>query len=276
MSDHYRPHLISRTLVPALCLALIGLSSCHLHVDLEDHPYPLPFEPPDEPDADPSVEDVPELPDDADTPSRGPALLISEVMIRPSTPPVSPLELGEYIEIFNAGDVPIDPLDLIIEVVETNDRIYVDRLVSSPEEEEIVTNLKPIPPGGFFLFLREDHPYYDITDHLDEGTYYEYGRWHRSIPLSNFSRTLRLIEVQGELRFRIHHEIGWRQGFLVDLEGISSTRLDIRENIAFGLRSGVDEREDAERPDSWCYHLEGFSSGPLLGSPGRTSPASCL
>jgi hypothetical protein len=251
-----------------------ALSACHLSIDLEDYPYPLPFE---SPDLGEDAQDAEISPDsDVPDPTPGPLLLFSELMIRPSSPPGSQDELGEYIEIYNAGDVPIDPRDLVIELRETNDRIYVDRLVASPEEEAVVAGLRDIQPGEFFVFLREDHPHYQITAQLEEGMYYEYGRWHRSIPLSNSSLTLRLIEFHGEFRFRIHHEIGWRDGFLVDIDGISSTRLDIRENIGFGLRRDIQDLDSARRPEHWCYHLLGFSDGPLLGSPGVPSPTSCL
>lgn len=246
--------------------------SCHLGIDLDDYGYPIPFDP------GPSEADV-GFEDDVDIdegPSLGPILLITELMIRPSPPPGSTQELGEYIEIYNAGDEAIDPRDLVIEIIETNDRIYIDRLVSTTEEAAVVSSLKPIEPGQFFVFLRQDHSYYGMSDVLETGRYYEYGRWHRSIPLGNFSRTLRLLEIRGEFEFHIHHEVGWRQGSLVDLDGIYTSRLDIRENIALGLRPGITTTKQAADPANWCYHLQRFGDGPLLGSPGRRTPESCL
>ena len=260
-------HLLQLSLFAAL------LAGCNLAVDLENHPYPLPYEPLPEPDA--GQADVEEE-DGTRAPRIGSRLLISELMIRPGPPPDSTLELGEYIELYNAGDVAIDPRNLVIEILETNDRIYVDRLVASPEEEAVVSGLKMIEPGEFFVFVREDHDHYKITADLPDGTFYEYGRWHRSIPLSNFSRTLRLIELYGDFRTFTHHQVGWRDGFLVDLDGVSTVRLDIRQNIAFGLRPGVTDPVEARRPENWCYHLLGFGSGPLLGSPGKPTPSSCL
>lgn len=266
---------IHRSFLLSLAAALLLCGGCNLAIDVEDHPYPQPFVEPPEEDAG-TVKDVETDTADASPPTKGPVLLITELMIRPSTPPGESQELGEYIEIYNAGDEPIDPRDLMIELLETNDRIYVDRLISSPEEEAVVTGLRPIEPGGYFIFLRQDDPYYEITESLEEGTYYEYGRWHRSIPLSNFSRTLRLLELRGEFQFHIHHEVGWRQGYLSDLDEISQTRLDIRENIAFGLRPDITDAVKAADPNNWCYHLQRFSDGPLLGSPGRRTPDTCL
>lgn len=243
--------------------------------DLDSYPYPVAL--PDDLNQNEAVDED----GDADEPDEevlreGPRLLITEVMIRPSPPPHSHVELGEYIEVKNVGDEPIHPRDIVIEVLETNDRIYIDRLITSPEEEEAVSSIGLLYPGEYFLFLREDDPFYGITDVLAAGTYYEYGRWHRSISLSNFSRTLRLLEIKPNFTFEIHHEIGWRQGFLSDLEEISPIRLDIREDIAFGLRRGVEDPEAVGDPANWCYHLQRFSDGPLVGSPGRRTPDSCL
>ena len=256
----------------SLLLLSTFVGACNLAIDLESYPYPAPFvADPFEPDA--SIqEDVFSEPE----PRLGPQLLITELMIRPSTPPDSNVELGEYIEIYNAGDESIHPRDIVIEILETNDRIYVDRLISSPLEQDAVNALQPIEPGGYFLFLRQDDPYYQITDVLKRGSYYEYGRWHRSITLSNFSRTLRLLEVRDDFSFQIHHQLRWRQGYLVDLDEDSPLRLPIREDIAFGLRPSVDDPAAAADPANWCYHLTRFSDGPLLGSPGRRTPDNCL
>lgn len=254
-----------------LIFLLLLSTGCNLSIDVEDHPYP------DAIISDP--EDAGNPPDARapDTgPTQGPILLITELMIRPTPPPDFSQELGEYIEIYNAGDEAIDPRDLVIELLETNDRIEVDRFVSSPEEEAVVAGLQPIEPGEFFVFLREDDPSYQITDSLEEGSYYEYGRWQRPISLTNFSRTLRLVEIRGEFQFHIHHQLAWRQGHLTDLDEIFPTELDIRQDIAFGLRPSITTAEEARDPANWCYHLQTFSSGPLLGSPGRPTPASCL
>ena len=254
-------------------LSLAGFQiGCNLLIDLESYPYPLPF--PDDP-LPPDAGIEADIFDDPQ-PRQGPQLLITEVMIRPSTPPDSTSELGEYIESQNVGDEPIHPRDIVIEILETNDRIYVDRLISTPEERDVFDSLQPIAPGAFFVFLRRDDPYYQITAELPKGSFYEYGRWHRSVSLSNFSRTLRLVEIQDEFSFQIHHQIGWREGYLVDLSGQSHLRHPIREDIAFGLRSGISDPDDAADITNWCYHTTRFGDGPLLGSPGRRTPDNCL
>lgn len=256
-------------------------SGCHLAFDLEAYPYQT-VEQENEETGNQGAEGYSEVDLDADGDAddedarEGPKLLISELMIRPSSPPASGVELGEYIEILNVGDEAIHPREIIIEILETNDRISIDRLISSPEEEAAVASIKAIEPGEYFVFVRTDDPFYEIVPELRPGSFYEYGRWHRSVSLSNFSRTLRLLEVEGDFGFKIHHEVGWRQGFLSDIDETSPVRLDIREDIALGLRPGVEDEEEARDPVNWCYHLNRFSGGPLVGSPGRATPQSCL
>lgn len=269
------PRSKTSTLTTAL-LIILSLAGCHLSIELDDYTYP--HSEPDQdindtsdarpaPDAD--VEQTPTKP-------RGPQLLITELMIFPSPPPGLTAEFGEYIEIQNVGDTTIDPRSLVIEILESNERIAVDPIVASPEEEAVVQGLRPIKPGDFFLFLRADDPYYQITDNLEPGTFYEYGRWNRSISLPNQSRTIRLVELREDWRFIVHHEVGWRQGSLVDLSERSQIRLDLRKDIALGLRPEITTTDEAADPRNWCYHVLSFSSGPLRGSPGGPTPEGCL
>ena len=265
------PQTLSVLSIVAVTAAVGILAGCNLDIDVDDYPYS---------DDAGSTADLDAGSPDADTdvaePAIGPRPLISELMIEPSTPESTDERIGQYVEIYNAGDEAIDPTDLIIEVLETNDRIRVDTLVDSDEEADVVDGLTEIGPGEFFVFVRRDDPdFYQITDDLDDGSYYEYGRWHRTIALSTGSQTLRLLELHSPTEFEVHHEIGWREGALIEPDETVSGK-NIRRDIALGLDADVDDGDEAADPANWCYHLHRFSDGPLLGSPGRPSPDSCI
>ncbi|MBA2661614.1 MAG: hypothetical protein H0U74_04925 [Bradymonadaceae bacterium] len=258
-----------------------------MNINTANHPYLYTIVEPDE--------DVVELPEDvlddvvepeeaghdADvTPIEllGPKLIFTELMIRPSQPPHSTQELGEYIEIKNIGDSPADPRKIIIDLIETNDRIEVDRVASSQAERIVLQGLRPIEPGGYFVFVREDSDFYQISFHLAQGSYYEYGVWSRQIGLSNQTRTLSLLYEAEEFEFVKQDEVGWRDGSLVDLSGRTPVGLEILRDIALGLRADKEylDGKDRGEPANWCYHVAAFAPGPLYGSPGAATPGDCL
>jgi hypothetical protein len=266
-------HLAAALGIAAWAMATAG---CHLTIDLEDYPYPITIW--QEGPVDEDVWDT-ALPDEDTTPSTpqlGPMLVFTELMVRVSAPPDSFQELGEYIEIKNIGDAPADPRRIVISLVESNERILVDNVIESDAERFVVQTLKPIQPGGYFVFVRNDSPYYGITRQLSPGSYYEYGIWYRSIGLPNFTRTLRLLYRVDEFIHEQHDEVGWRQGQLVDLTGENSATLAITEDIALGVRPGFENAKANTDPANWCYHVLPFGEGPLHGSPGQASPERCL
>lgn len=268
------PLATRRLLWLVLGLSLTWGNGCNLAIDLDDYPYTALSPDSDLPadtGADAPAEDT-ELADTPDAPPGQPVLAFSELMIRVEPPPGESQELGEYVEIVNLGDAPIDPRGVVIEILETNERIEIDRLLDSPKERAVVEALEPIAPGERFLFYRRANDHYVIEEVLDPAASYEYGRWSRPVGLSNFTRSMRLIELQGEFGFVIHDEVAWREGALVDPAGEIGAGRELRENVAFGLRPG--ERSGRE-PTAWCYHRELLSEGPLFGSPGQPTPASC-
>ncbi|TXD35978.1 hypothetical protein FRC98_15010 [Lujinxingia vulgaris] len=257
-----------------LALSIIVSTGCNLAIDLEDYPYRALGPDTDLPvdaSADASAEDT-DVDDTPDAPAGQPALAFSELMIRVEPPPGESQELGEYVEIVNVGDAPIDPRGVVIEILETNERIEIDRLLDSPKERAVVEALEPIGPGEHFLFYRRASDHYVLDQVLDPTASYEYGRWGRPVGLSNFSRSMRLIQLEGEFGFVIHDEVAWREGALVDPNGETGTGRELRENVAFGLRPG---QQSGREPTAWCYHRELLSEGPLFGSPGQPTPASC-
>ncbi|RAL22147.1 hypothetical protein DL240_09840 [Lujinxingia litoralis] len=254
----------------ALLLGALVHSGCNLAFDLQDYPYRAP-----EPDADLHADtelDASHPDGDVDAPPARAALVFSELMIHTEPPPGESRELGEYIEILNQGEGAIDPRVIVIEILETNERIEIDRVIDTAKERAIVEALQPIGPGERFVFYRRNNAYYDIKDTLDPTASYEFGRWGRPVGLSNFSRSMRMIELEGDFGFVIHDEVAWRDGALIDPSGASTASREIRENVAFGLHSEATTGRD---PANFCYHRETFSSGPLLGSPGQPTPASC-
>jgi len=264
-----------RPLLVALASLICALASlgCNLALDLDDYPFTA-----IDADANLDAGDLDDATTDNDVseddvgPAPRPQLAFSELMIRVEPPPGESQELGEYVEIVNLGDGPIDPRGVVIEILETNERIEIDRILDSPKERSVVEALQPIAPGGRFLFYRRANAHYAMDDVLDPSASYEFGRWGRPVGLSNFSRSMRLIELEGEFGFVIHDEVAWREGALVDPSGEVAVGRELRENVAFGL---LPDRDSGREPSAWCYHRETFSEGPLMGSPGGPTPASC-
>lgn len=270
------PSSDSTAILIGLVVVLLGAVGCNLPFDLADYPYPMRIDVPDEKDAFISDTPGPNIETGPPLPQLGPMLVFTELMIRTSPPPNSFQELGEYIEIKNVGDAPADPRRIVIDLVESSERISVDRVIDSEAERLIVTSLKPVPPGGYFVFVRDDSNHYGITQNLSPGTYYEYGVWNRSIGLPNFTRTLRLLYEVDSFVHEEHDEIGWAQGRLIDLRGESGESLQIIEDIAMGVRQGRESAKANSDPANWCYHVLPFGEGPLYGSPGLPSPDNCL
>ncbi|MFU8805010.1 MAG: hypothetical protein ACNA8W_14450 [Bradymonadaceae bacterium] len=262
-----------------LCTALACAMGCNLPFDLSDYPYPTPIDPAD---VDTPLQDTSSDGHGADgedvppAPQLGPKLIFTELMIRVSPPPDSFQELGEYIEIKNVGDAPADPRHIVIDLLQSSERINVDRIIDSEAERIIVNGLKAVPPGGYFVFVRDDSDYYGITKDLAPGTYYEYGVWNRPIGLPNFTHTLRLLYEVGPFVHEQHDEVGWEQGHLIDMTGVSTENLQIHEDIAMGVRNHRESAKANSDPANWCYHVLPFGEGFLYGSPGRPSPENCL
>lgn len=277
--------------VPRLAVLLFGLlaSGCNLNMDLDEYPYRKGEDAfLREDTTDTSADDVgdaaPDVPDVADTgdirdekpPSGKPYLIFSELMPDTSTPPGESTEYGEYIEVKNVGTAPADPRRIIIRLSGSDRRIQVDPFPSEPREREVFDALKPIEPGAYFVFVRRDTDYYRLTEALERGTYYEFGRWYDSVPLSNASRRLQLSYRTAEFHLVEHDAIEWAGGRLIDPTGESTATLGGREDAAWGLRRDFEDAQKNDDPANWCFHATSLPDSPVMASPGQPTPTDCV
>lgn len=281
----------------AVLLSTVVVSGCNLTVDLDEHPYRSrgdaflaedadgATDRTDTPVADAGDTDgVADASDPADTtdvtdekpPSGKPFLIFTELMPDTSSPPDESTEFGEYIEVKNIGTAPADPRRIVIQLGGSTRRIQVDPFPSDDAERQVFENLQWVAPGEYFVFMREDRDYYKLTDGLEQGTYYEYGRWFDAVPLSNSSRRLQLSYEAAEFQLVEHDAIEWAGGRLIDPTGESSATLGGREDVAWGLHRDLEDAQENNDPANWCYHVTALPDSPVKASPGRPSPTDCV
>jgi hypothetical protein len=275
---------------------MLVAGGCNLNLDLDEHPYrdrdsALIADATDtavedardttEPDAttDTAVVDVADGGDDAiDTakPSGKPYLIFTELMPDSSSPPEDSTEYGEYLEIKNVGTAPADPRRIIIQLSGSDRRIQVDPFPAGDEEREVFEGLQLIEPGEYFVFVRQDDPHYKLTNRLDDGTFYEYGRWFDAVPLSNSSRRLQLSYRASEFNLVAHDAVEWASHRLIDPTGDSNATLAGREDIAWGVHPDFEDATGNNDPANWCFHVDALLASPVKASPGAPTPANCV
>ncbi len=270
-----------------VCL-LAAAAGCNLTLDVEEYPYRAAGDVDGQTDAtvadaEPDAADTTDSADaadgtdgpDADSKPGEPHLIFTEVMPDVSTPPETSVELGEYIEVKNVGTAPADPRRIIIQLAGSNRRIQVDAFPTDPEERRVFEALEPIEPGGYFVFVREDHDYYGLTDDLPPGSFYEYGRWFDAVPLSNSSRRLQLAYRAAEFELEAHDAIEWASSKLIDPNGDSTATLPVREDVAWGVHPDHEDPASNDDPAHWCYHADTVGAGVVQASPGAATPSDC-
>lgn len=275
--------------VPSLVVLLLGLvaSGCNLNLDLDEYPYrhrdaslredaadASDTAPRDAHDAQPDVADTGDIRDE-EQPQGKPYLIFSELMPDSSTPPEENVEYGEYIEVKNVGTAPADPRRIIIQLAGSDRRIQVDPFPSGERERQAFDALQPIEPGEYFVFVRQDTDHYRLTDALEAGDFYEYGRWFDAVPLSNSSRRLQLSYRTAEFHLVEHDAIEWAGHSLIDPTGESSASLAGREDVAWGLHRDFETAAQNNDPANWCYHTEAIAETSVHASPGQPTPANC-
>ena len=274
-------------------LLLLAASGCNLTLDLGEYPY----------QGGPDVEDVStdslDSIDGADTmdmssddvfdaqqdtfdatdvePEDRPVLIFTEVMPDSSVEGgASSVEYGEFVEIKNIGKVPADPRRIIIEFEDADRRIAVDPFPSDEREQQVLDELQPIEPGEYFVFVRKDTDYYRITEGLEAGTFYEYGRWNNEqLPLSNSERTLTLFYRFSDFEAFVTDKIEWVSRSLIDPSLQTPTNREIREDVALGVQEISESQSGNDSPANWCYHAETLPDSPVKASPGGPTPATC-
>jgi hypothetical protein len=275
-----------------VCLLFVAASGCNLTLDLEDYPYEGrgdvedaasdTIEPTDTSDAaDSHTEDARDTAGDTFDatdvpPEERPTLIFTEVMPDSSVEGgAGSVEYGEFIEVKNVGTVPADPRRIVIELEDANRRITVDPFPADEREQQVLDGLQPIQPGEYFVFVRQDSDYYNITAGLEEGTFYEYGRWNEQIPLSNSERSLTMFYRLSEFEAFVTDKIEWVSRSLIDPSLQTPTNREIREDVALGVQEISESQSGNDSPANWCYHAETLPDSPVKASPGGPTPATC-
>lgn len=251
------------------------MAACNLTLDLDDYPYEAAQDAVDsvsDVDADGDIRDAADI--DARDEAR-PILIFTELMPDSSTDGTSSVEYGEFFEIKNVGQAPADPRNIFIKLEDGDREIAIDTIVFDEREQAILDELKPIAPGDYFVFVRQDDDYYRITADLAPGTFYEYGRWNDQVPLSNRERSLTLIyKVNGEDP-TVTDRVEWISGSLIDPSLVTNTTRSMREDVSIGVQAISESQADNNSPTNWCYHVNPLSGSPVRASPGRPTPADC-
>ncbi|MGM0557852.1 MAG: hypothetical protein ACQEVA_15815 [Myxococcota bacterium] len=282
----------------SLTIVIVGLvifmSGCNLTIDFDDYPYSGREDVQDVSDDSGDTADTTDAADTEDTrvedaadtqmdtsdttdaePSDRPVLIFTEVMPDSSVEGTGSVEYGEFIEVKNVGKVAADPRRIVIELEDANRRIAIDPFPSDPEEQEVFDELKPIQPGEYFVFVRQDSDYYRITSNLEAGTFYEYGRWNEQVPLANNERTLTLFYRLSEFEADVTDKIEWVSRSLIDPSLQTAATLEIREDVALGVREVSESQAGNDSPSNWCYHADTIEGSPVKASPGGPTPATC-
>jgi hypothetical protein len=265
----------------AFFLSAALLTGCNLSIDVEEYPYrgqpvvvDLGAEADGGEDAVDDVADVADAVEDAPAPAQ-PVLIFTELMADVSTDEGLFIEAGEYLEVKNVGEAAADPRRIIIQVSGSNRRIQVNPFPSSDEEQQVFDELRAVEPGEYFVFVRSDSDYYRITDDLEAGTFYEYGRWSDAVPLTNSSRRLTLAYRTSEFELDKHDIIEWTGHRLIDPTGASEATLPVISDAAWGLVTTFEDPATNDDPAHWCLHTDELDDSPVRGSPGLPTPKSC-
>jgi hypothetical protein len=199
-------------------------------------------------------------------------LRFTELLVDSS--PDNSMELGEYIEVTNVGTAPVNPRFIQIDLVGSSMQIGVDLTPDDMNEQKIFNEIKMLMPGDSFVFVRQDTPMYRITQGLEAGTFYEYGRWNSgtNIGLSNDARTISLLYPDPETMLPMEHDrLTWHNKQLVEVNTmVSDSPLPIEENIAWSLDPLRYDYGPPSDASDWCYDPGRLTGTRLVrGSPGR-------
>lgn len=270
------------------------LCSCNLAFDINGSPYQGPGDPvdmpidqpvdspsdlpdqdmsqPDMPVEDTDVDEAPDLP-----PPSPPQLVITEIMI--NTGPIGQSgEMGEYIEVKNVSEsVSADPRQISFIIHGEQGRTSTISIPppASAEELEMYNNLKSVPPGGYFVFVRflvEELP---LEALVGSGNYFDYGTYGAAASLANSGD--RRIELQyfHEQTFLPFDSVRWVNSNLRPSDPtLEAPSLPIIEDVALSVRPRFEAADLNDTPDAWCAEtLQVAGPESFFGSPG--GPANC-
>lgn len=277
MTSRYRAKVLM-TMVASL-----AAGACNLDLETAEHPYTVSLVFDD--DAGTPEPDVPTSGEtDADggepvdmAPPGDPDLVFTEILINTSTmdPSIALGELGEYVEIKNVGDGPADPRAISMRLTnidnDTSGDIFIATAVSQ-EQIGIISNLKPVMPGDYFVFVRYSTVGIPVSEVVEEGRYYDFGRYGEGVPMSNSDERVLEVRYNDGAQIVTTDQIRWRNGNFLPADGGEGPTLNFEEDDSIALRPGNEDPAGNDSPDAWCISTNDFG-GIVAGTPG--GPAQC-
>lgn len=217
-----------------------------------------------------SPEDIEEEPDVAvDLPGPKPPLLVfTEVLIDSTATWTGLGDRGEYIEIKNIGEGPADPRRVAMQLSDpTADNPVKQRIqVALPvtvEEREVVGNLKPIEPGGYFVFVRFETEQIPVSTVVMPGSSYDFGVYANGPTLADAGPRELELTYDAELS----DVVRWQDGQLIAPDG-AGDGVAIEPDKALALDVGSEDPQLNDDPKKWCIPPEPFGTGIANGTPG--------
>lgn len=273
-----------RVLIPAALL-----SACNLGIDVDDYPYqqvvvipdagnnnPMPDTGNDmsvEPDA-PSDTDLPDMMDMPDVGPMGSAeLMITEILI--NTSEMNALgngEVGEFVEVKNVGDGPADPRRISFQIASDTGGPQTISVAqpTTPEQLEVYTGLQPIEPGEYFVFVRFQADGLPLSQVMEAGTFYDYGRAGVTVALANSGERILSVQYFDGRTIRTHDSVRWSANALrpSDLE-MAEPSIEVVEDVSLSVGRAFETVTGNDTPANWCMEFtEVAGPGTFFGSPG--------
>lgn len=207
-------------------------------------------------------------------PPGDPELVITELLIHSNDVRPGAGERGEYIEIRNVGDGPANPRSVALVLIDPNDEDALpERIQIAPpltsEEVQVVSNLLPIQPGDYFVFVRHEVLSSPVGD---EGRSYDYGRFTNGPSLINDSPRLVELRYVDGADIATHDVVRFGDGEIQALDG-EGPGLAYEVNTSVSVREDSEDPESNDEPSNWCLSDTFFDEGTFRGNPGE--PADC-
>ncbi len=271
------------------------LCGCNLAFDIDGNPYQGPGNPtdmavdqtvdmtePDMPDVDMTEPDMPvedmENDESPDLPPPSPPeLMITEIMI--NTAPIGQAgELGEYIEVKNVSQTAsADPrqISFIIHGEQGRTSTIAIPPPATADQLQMYNNLKSIPPGGYFVFVRFVVDQLPLESLVGAGNYFDYGTYGAAASFANSGDRRVELQYLHEQTFLLFDTVRWVNSNLRPSDPtIDTPTLSIVEDVALSVIPRFESANMNDTPASWCAETVRVA-GPdsFFGSPGR--PANC-
>ncbi len=281
-------HISARLFVAAV---LLMCSGCNLGLDLDEFPYQGPLiinfdagndtqaPPTDGGDVTVDLPDEQDISDPPDLPQGEPQLVITELLINTSqTSSGITGEVGEYVEIKNIGGGPADPraISFSIENIDTASQSLISiPFPSSSEQVRIYGELKDIQPGEYFVFIRYQTDEVPLSDILETGTFFDWGRYGQDASLANGGERLLELKYFDGVELQEFDRVRWNNGTLVNELGAETVDRPLDEDVALSVVVGEETPSGNDAPENWCQETTTLA-GNTKGTPGESAACESL